>query len=309
MREALDVALEHDLVEAALRAYNNLAGVESDADRPAEAKRLIADAFDLAQRRGHRHYLTSFAAWQCLFLLFDGDWDEAFALADELIPAQPTANGIIVFAHNWLAAAALERGNADEARRRFDLVAPELETSTDLQLRSAGLMRLVLMATEERRPDDALRSARLLMENELEQGNPFGAAATLKLAPTVAQDHGRVAALAELTALVDAVPELGRMRDLVASISRAQGLVAADRGDEDGAVEAFSAGLAAARNLGERWLLAELLADYGRFLVSVGRFDDAEPLLDEAQQLWEGTGAVRWLERIEAARSPSKVTA
>ena len=119
MREAFDVALEHDLVEAALRAYNNLATVESDADRPAEARRLIADAFDLARRRGHRHFLTSFAAWQCLFLLLDGDWDEAFALADELFPAQPSANAIIVVTHNWLAAAALDRGDADEARRRL----------------------------------------------------------------------------------------------------------------------------------------------------------------------------------------------
>jgi tetratricopeptide (TPR) repeat protein len=99
------------------------------------------------------------------------------------------------------------------------------------------------------------------------------------------------------------------MRDLVANVGRSQGLIAADRGDEDAAAEAFSAGLAAARSLGERWLLAELLADYGRFLASVGRFDDAEPLLDEAQQLWEGMGAIRWLERIEAARSPAKVTA
>ena len=102
---------------------------------------------------------------------------------------------------------------------------------------------------------------------------------------------------------------LGRTRDLIANIGRAQGLVAADRGDEDAAAEAFSGALAAARSLGERWLLAEVLADYGRFLVSAGRFDDAEPLLDEAQELFERMGATRWLERIEAARSPAKVTA
>jgi len=309
MREALEVALEHDLVEAALRAYNNLAGVESDADRPAEAKRLIGDAFDLAQRRGHRHYLTSFAAWQCMFLLFEGDWNDAFALADELLPSQPSANGVVVFAHNWLAAAALDRGDEDEARRRFEFLAPEVRTSADLQLRSAALMRLVLMATEERRPDDALESSLLLLENELEQGSPFGAAATLKLASTVAQDHGRVPELDKLTALVNAVPDLGEMRDLVANVSRAQGLVAADRGDEDAAVEAFSTALAAARSLGNRWPLAEVLADYGRFLVSVGRFDDAAPLLDEAQELFEYMGANRWLERIEAARAHAKVTA
>ena len=165
------------------------------------------------------------------------------------------------------------------------------------------------MATEERRPDDTLRSAHLLIENDLEQGRTFTAASALKFASTAAQDHARVPALADLTALFDDVPELGRTRELVTNVSRAQGLIAADRGDEDAAAEAFSAGLAAARSLGERWLLAELLADYGRFLASCGRFDDAEPLLDEAQQLWERMGAVRWLERIEAARGSAKVPA
>jgi hypothetical protein len=52
-----------------------------------------------------------------------------------------------------------------------------------------------------------------------------------------------------------------------------------------------------------------VLTDYGMWLADSGRGEEAEPLLDEAEQLWEAMGAVRWLERIEAARNPAKVTA
>jgi class 3 adenylate cyclase/tetratricopeptide (TPR) repeat protein len=303
IREALDVALEHDLVEAALRAYNNLAGNEWSSDRPDEARRVIAEGFELARRRGHRQFLVSFAGWQCAFLLIDGRWDEAFALADELFPEQPSANSMVAALHNWFAAAALDRGDVAEARRRFDLAPPEVVTSTDVQLRSVALMREALIGLEARRPGDVLRSCRLIIESELVRDDPQSAAGALRWACRVAQEHDLVPALAELTALFDDVPERSRVRELVAELEHARGVVTADAGEEDAAAEAFGVALAAARSLGHRWLTAEVLTDYGRALVRAGRAEEAQPLLDEARELWEQMGATAWLERI-AALSP-----
>jgi Tfp pilus assembly protein PilF len=90
---------------------------------------------------------------------------------------------------------------------------------------------------------------------------------------------------------------------------RVRAFRAISAGDEDAAADAFAEALAAARNYGRAGHLAPVLADYGVWLAESGRGDEAEPLLDEAQELFERMGAVRWLERIEAARSPAKVTA
>jgi hypothetical protein len=52
------------------------------------------------------------------------------------------------------------------------------------------------------------------------------------------------------------------------------------------------------RNLGKAALLGPVLFDYGRWLVQTGRTEEAAPLLEEAQTLFERMKATRWLERV-----------
>lgn len=52
-------------------------------------------------------------------------------------------------------------------------------------------------------------------------------------------------------------------------------------------------------NLGYVFFLAPVLADYGTWLQSMGRVDEAAPLLQEARELFEGM-AVVWLRRLDA---------
>ena len=136
IREALAVALEHDLVETALRAYNNLAVTEWEGDRREESRQTVDRAFDFARQRGHRHFAVNFAGWEVAYLIREGRWDEAFALADELFPEQPSASPMIAGMHTVLASAALDRDDHAEARRHLGLVAPEVLESADVQLRS-----------------------------------------------------------------------------------------------------------------------------------------------------------------------------
>jgi len=80
------------------------------------------------------------------------------------------------------------------------------------------------------------------------------------------------------------------------------------RREVEGAVDRFGSALAAARNLGEGFEIARVLADYAKALVRAGRADEAEPLAAEARETFERVGAVRALERLDAVM-PTGVTA
>jgi class 3 adenylate cyclase/tetratricopeptide (TPR) repeat protein len=307
LREALDVALEHDLIDAALRAYNNLVVVETEMDHWDQSRRLIAEGFDLARRRGGRHWVVNFAGWDAFFMLSDGRWDEAFAHADEYMPEQHAAQVLVANLQNMLAAAALYRGDSVEAKRRLGLVAPEVFESTDWQLRSSALMHEMLSAMHDGNPRHALSSAGAWIDNEVTHES--WAVWALTLVTTIAEEHGFFSELAELVARFDELPARHRTRQLVGVLGRARGVLAASRDDEDGAAEAFGVALAAARSKSDCWLTAEILTDYGRALVSFGRPHEAEPLLAEARELWEQMGAESSLARITTARSEATVRA
>jgi hypothetical protein len=170
-------------------------------------------------------------------------------------------------------------------------------------------MHEMVSAWHDDRARDVLSSCGAWIANEFAQDSPQGAASSFRWASTAAQEQGLLPELSELVARFDKVPELQRTRELVGELGRARGILAAHAGDEDAAAAAFGVGLAAARSAGDRWLTAELLTDYGRCLVSFGRAEEAESLLDEAEGLWEQMGAAKWLDRIAAARSPATVPA
>jgi hypothetical protein len=80
-----------------------------------------------------------------------------------------------------------------------------------------------------------------------------------------------------------------------------------EAGDEDATADAFAVALAAARSLDRPGQLAPVLADYGVWLARSGRADEAEPLLDEAQEIFGRLGAQRWLDHIAAVCQPAVV--
>jgi class 3 adenylate cyclase/tetratricopeptide (TPR) repeat protein len=300
--EGLNVALEHDLVNAALRAYNNVASIEALADRPTEARRAVNRAFDFARQRGHHHYAVRFAAWEVAFLLREGSWDNAFSLADEFFPEQPTAQEFVALVSVSLAAASLDRGDLEEARRRLGLVSREVLDSTDVQVRSTGLAHDALSAIIDGRTQDALRSCQVWVDNQLQQDDPQRATPALQYANRIAREYGLGHELSGLVSSLDDVPERMQSLELIAALGNARGIAAQSIGDENAATDAFGVSLAAARSASDHWMTAEILSDYGLALVSFGRDEEAEPLLAEAQTLWEQMGAKRWLERIEGAR-------
>jgi len=308
LREALDVALEHDLVNAALRAYNNLLVDLGMMDRREERLRLEVEALDLARRRGNRSFAVSFGGMRSMSLLSDGDWEGAFALADEWLPTEPTAQSGQAFFTAWLAWAALERGDREGARRLLQLIAPGIDDTSDLQLKAVLVFRRMLLAIDEGRLDDLVEAATETAQVLITMGHPMQVAATVGVALDVLQQTGDVSALLPLIDLADAAPRAKRSRLLEADIGRVRGVAASLAGDHDEAADHFARALSAARNLGEGLWTARVLAEYARALVRAGRADEAEPLADEARGLFEQMGATHATERLDTAM-PARATA
>jgi class 3 adenylate cyclase/tetratricopeptide (TPR) repeat protein len=299
LREALAIALEHDLVPQALRAYNNLAvGVQAD-DRWDESLGYIKGGFELARARGDYDFVTSLGMGLVTELIVDGDWDGAFALGDEL-PLEPqTAVASQATGCVWLARTAYERGDRELAERWLARIAPEVGASSDIQLRNITLFRRGVEAIGEQRLADALPSLVEATELLIDQGTVFWAESCLSDAALVATELGDPSLAVPLVALVDTVPVRLRGRPVILACARIRANDAAARGEQDTAADEYASALAIARNLGRHGLLAPVLLDYGRWLVQTGRSEEAAPLLDEARTMFESVGATRWLERLE----------
>ena len=190
MREALAIAREHDLVAAALRAYNNLVVLTDEQELFDEQQRIIGEALDLARRRGHRSYAITFAGMRCLNLLERGDWDEAFRLAEEHLPDAPTSHVVNAVILLFIAEAALASGGPDAARRWLDLAEPDV-TSSDYQQRLTGQFKRRITAQAEGRLDDALELCRLSIPDLIAHEFVPAAAESLDAGVTLAADVQR----------------------------------------------------------------------------------------------------------------------
>ncbi len=307
LREALAIALEHDLVPQALRAYNNLAVVALNDDRHDEARRAVEAGFELARGRGDRQFAVQLGMSLIGELLWDGDWDSAFALADELPLEERSAVPGHVHGYLWLARTAYARSDPERAETWMARISPDVDGSTDIQLQTLAMWRRVVVAIGEQRPADAVPLLVELAQKLFAQGFVDFAQPALEDSATAAHDLQDPSLALPVAALIDAIPPARRTRAVELSRARIRANAAAAREEHDTAAEEYALALAMARNLGKAALLGPVLVDYGRWLVETGRGEEATPLLEEARTLFEPMKAARWLERaaqVLAGREP-----
>ena len=91
VKAALRIALDHDLVFEALRAYNNSMVQLEQLDRSEDTLPLLEEALALARRRGDRRGSTSSPLQRSTECVVRGRWDEAEAHAQEYEPARRTS--------------------------------------------------------------------------------------------------------------------------------------------------------------------------------------------------------------------------
>ncbi len=301
MREALAIALDHDLLASSLRAYNNLVVIENDADRPHEASRYARAGYELARARGQTQFVLGFGLTALIGeLLEQGNYDEAFTFAEQLpLPRQLSVPSHVMGAL-LLARAAVARSDDATARHWLGLVSAEVQTSTDIQHQELATFKRFIEALLDGNQLEAMSVLEPGARRELQSGWVEGIAAYTNEAATLALDIGDAALALPVAAVLEEIPPARRGRRSEVALGRVRGNAAAAAGDDDAAAEAFALALAAARNLEQSELLAPALLDYGRWLVNGGRLDEGKPLLDEARAIFERMGAILWLARLDA---------
>ena len=225
---------------------------------------------------------------------YRGDWAEALDQAAMV----PDASG-----DSWLSAylarIEIDRGAPDRARVHLDRLPGDTET-TDVQVRIMALWRRRLTAELEGRFDDANGAIlEILIDSPDLMPAPVTAEAIRDAATyaTLTRDHDGAKRIA---ARVDGLPATIHVRSVDSQLHRLRANAGAAAGDEQAAADGYSVALANARSLDYAFWLAPVLHDYGAWLVSTGRPDEAAPLLTEARELFERMGATTWIQRLDA---------
>jgi predicted ATPase len=308
VRGALEIALDHDLVFEALRAYNNLLMQLDTLDRNEEVAPLLDEALSLARRRGDRQWMDMHTSTAITEYVKIGRWSDAVGLAGEL--ASDTLGIAAVGAFTDLADLAWQQGDAGGAQRWLERVATASGDSGDRQWRQTLEALSRTRYCTEGRLQDALTMSEVEVLEQLENREQDlfvaqGVRAAASLAPLVEDTSAaeRMLAAVELE-YGDEAPRSVRSQTM-----RLGGVLASLRGEHDEAAERLGIALAAARSLGFVPWVAEILVDYAASLVADDRAAEAQPLVDEARTIAEELGWKRLLDRIEGLAPAARAEA
>ena len=267
VKSALEIALDHDLVFEALRAYNNLAVQLEVLDRNEETMPLMEEALEFARRRGDRQWIDVLIAATVMELIAAGRWDEAEELTQDHHPLTVDVGSVQMYADllglswqrgdeaataRWLARAASASGDEGDRQRRQVLLTLRRTT-----LAAQGSFDEALAVTQTEILDQLEN-----MEQNILVAHGLRAAASLVLFANDQSPAERV---------LDAVKtfyEDDTPRAVTAQLARLDGVLASLRGEHDDAAERFGIALAAARSLGYVPWVAEILVDYAASLVA-----------------------------------------
>ncbi len=292
---ALELGLEADLSEQALRAYNNHSVYRLEGGQPLKAIELIEAGLQLARQRGDRPWERDLIAQLISVRAYRGEWDRALAEGD-----------------------ALREHGEDVAERTAWHVRPLILASRgDVEGLSEWLRRELPSSSEwqEQSLDEAVaRSTALRAAGHTTEAATLAGAAWSEIQATGLAGGGDLAMY--LAPLVDGLLEDGNaaaLRDGLLAIEnplpaiRGQllwlnGLLRLRADDPAGAQDPLTGAIELMRRVDHPFALARGLLDLGDCLALLGRSGEStQALLREARTLFEGLGATPWLQRTDRA--------
>jgi class 3 adenylate cyclase/tetratricopeptide (TPR) repeat protein len=295
LKHAFELALEHDLTRAALRAYNNLGDQLDRRDRYEEAIELHRRGLALARKAGDRIMEWRLIGELGYCLLRTGDWAESVALSAE-VPEDQIMYALSVA--NTLVEIAAARGDSETARNVLSRMS-DLKDSADVQDRSTYAVLCALVLRSEGRFEEALAASEEALASLQVFGGGVSADAKIALCEGLesALVLRRFETVEELLARIDAIPPGKRPPSLRAQAARFRSRLGAARGEVDGVEQGFKTAGAMFREHGLTFQLAVTQLEYGEWLAGQGRADDAGELLEEAREIFDRLEATPWLER------------
>ena len=294
---ALQVALEHDLASATLRAYTNLSFTLGSRDRYDDALGLLERGLTLARKVGNRIWELQLLDTMVDMLLVLGRWDEATALAAQIPESQIATTGIIASVTS-LPEMHAQRGELERAEELLALGA-QLAGSGDLQDRAAYRATRAVVLQAQDRHAEALRAAGEALEHRDQLGpGSQGVKVGLVAAVEAALALGDLDRVEELLAIVDRLRPGERPPSLDAQATRFRARLADARGRPERVEAGFKAAAGLLRELGMTFWLAVTLLEHGEWLAAGDRPGEAAPVLEEAGAIFERLGARPWSDRL-----------
>jgi len=305
VRNALEIALQHDKPSAALRAYYNLADLSVQVDQAEESSQIAREGLAFARRVGNRYWEWSFLGFAYpLFLL--GDWNEVVA-REAGLPNDDWTRVRIAFTTllTPLVPVRVHRGELDEAQELTRFFA-DLETSADMQELAQVRLAEASLHFAAGRPDLALSCAQAALEAGASMGIAFEA---VKEAVVIAVDSALalddVDHATELLDMVDSLPVGHSPRYLRAQSARFRARLAARAGDRSAAQTSFESAIEMFRALGYPFSLGVVLLEQAEWLAAAGDGTPAGVLLAEAGDIFASLGARPWSGRVLLAQTPA----
>jgi class 3 adenylate cyclase/tetratricopeptide (TPR) repeat protein len=297
VRGALAVALEHDLHDPALRAYNNTVADSWYAMRWREGIALVEEALEYARRTGERTWELSFITGSIGCFDFLGRWDEALERAAAVEPYATTefTRGLLL----WVALIHLRRGEVAAARELLDRHS-DIGRSGNPEF-SAGYAAVegsVLVA--EGRHGDAFEAALRALPAEATSSAwwlSFNAAEVALALPDDEQAR-------ELYERIDG--DVGGKQMLVVDAQLARLRARLFEGD---ALIELQTAERIFRDLEAEFCAAVAQAERAEHLLAAARGEEAGELLDDSRATFARLRAKPWLERVDAALGRQRVVA
>ncbi len=295
---ALKLSLAHDLLDAALRSYNNLANGPLQHDEFEDVWTIAEPGLALAQARGNRQWERALSLMLATAATFLGRWDEALDLTANL---QDVSDLAAIGMLPILARIQAARGELDALQRTLDLAGGAAGTSNvEYGYSPAVATSIALNAFGRHR--EALQAALPIAISPPEVSNEDRREAYVEagFAALALEDH---ATLERLIEYAGGLPPAQRSPLLRAGAARLAGLLAARRGETEVAEGRLGDAIRELRAVEVPFVLAQVLLEHAEHLYSTGNEDQAAPLLAEATDIFTRLRAAPWLERAHALRS------
>jgi class 3 adenylate cyclase/predicted ATPase len=293
-QRALKLALDHELIDDALRSYNNLANGPLQHDRFAEARDIATPGLALARARGQRGWEQILSLMISTANVGLGKWDELDLQNEIDASSELTRLGYLPSSARIQAA----RGDTEELRRTLELaIAGEGSSNTEFGPSATVARAIALNALGNHR--DAFDAALSIATSGAEVANEDRREAYVEagLAAVALDDQ---AALENLVRYVIDLPPAMRSPLLRAGSARFAGLLARGRGDLAQADERLQAAIRELRTIEAPFVLGQVLVEHAELLCAGGRDDEAAPLKSEAIVIFERLRAAPWLQRAQA---------
>jgi hypothetical protein len=296
VRGALAVALEHDLHDPALRAYNNVVADAWYAMRWREGIALVEEALEYARRTGERTWELSFITGSIGGLDFLGRWDEALERGASVEPHATTefTRGLLL----WVAQIHLRRGEVAHARELLDRNSDVGRSGNpEFSAGYAAVEAATLVA--EHRFDEAFRAAQLAIPPDLVSSAWWLAFHAADVALALPDGH-----LRELYEQINAISRGARTHVVDAQLARLRA-----RLSESDALTELETAERIFRDFEAVYYVAVAQTERGELLAAAGRTDEARESLAEAREVFARLRATPWLTRVDAVLERSTAVA